>query len=251
MEPEKPLNDSWLAQLAKPSLKTNNVEGRRMRRPLAIAGTAAIVILLGGYASMQSSSARQDGSDQDGFEQLLKQHAGRFSKHGWNQYGPGFFELDPETGVLTSHGGMGLFWYAVEEFGDFVLELEFKCADVHTNSGIFLRVPGIPASNDYIYHSFEIQIDDSLEGIHRTGGVYDAEAPSQSASNPTGEWNRYSISFIGNHITVELNGRRVVDWEAEPRGKVVDFASRGYIGLQNHDDRSRVYFRNIRLKDLS
>ena len=187
---------------------------------------------------------------QDGFEQILKERNGRYSKHGWNHYGPGYFDLDPDTGVLTSHGGMGLFWYAVKEFSDFVLDIEFKCADEETNSGIFLRVPGVPTSNDYIYHSFEVQIDERGEGIHHTGGIYDAEAPSALAANPPGEWNQYRITFRRNHVTVELNGTQVLDWEAEPRGKVADFAPRGYIGLQNHDDRSAVYFRNISVKEL-
>ena len=31
----------------------------------------------------------------------------------------GYFELDEHTGVLTSHGGMGLLWYSVREYGDF------------------------------------------------------------------------------------------------------------------------------------
>ena len=187
---------------------------------------------------------------QGDFEQILKQVDGRYSKHGWNHYGPGYFDLDPDTGVLTSHGGMGLFWYAVKQYGDFTLELEFKCADDHTNSGIFLRVPNVPSSDDYIYHSFEIQIDMAGEGVHETGAVYDAEAPSARAAKPAGEWNRYRITFEGNHITVELNGTTVIDWDAEPRGKVADFAPRGYIGLQNHDDRSPVYFRNISVKEL-
>jgi hypothetical protein len=43
---------------------------------------------------------------------------------------------------------------------------------------------------------------------------------------------------------------RVLDWEAEPRGKVRDFASEGYIGLQNHDSRSPVYFRNVFIKEI-
>jgi hypothetical protein len=188
---------------------------------------------------------------QDGFEQILKQHDGRYSKHGWNHYGPGYFDLDPESGVLTSHGGMGLFWYAVKQYGDFVLDLEFKCADDKTNSGIFLRVPAVPASDDYIYHSFEIQINDAAEeGIHQTAAVYDAEAPSARVSKAPGEWNRFRITFQGSHLTVELNGQQVIDWEAEPRGKVADFTSRGYIGLQNHDDRSPVFFRNIYVKQL-
>jgi hypothetical protein len=185
-----------------------------------------------------------------GFEQILKRSNGRYEKHGWNHYGPGHFDLDPETGVLTSHGGMGLLWYSVKEYGDFVLELEYKCAERTTNSGIFVRVPGVPTSDDYIYHSFEIQIDDAGEGIHSTGGAYDAEAPKARASRVPGEWNHYRITFRGNRITVELNGTEVLDWEAEPRGKVRDFATRGYIGLQNHDDRSPVYFRNIFVKEL-
>ena len=187
---------------------------------------------------------------EEGFEQLLKAREGRYHKGGWNHYGPGYFELDPATGILTSHGGMGLFWYSVEEFGDFILELDFKCADENTNSGVFLRVPGVPVSDDYIYHSFEIQISDAGEGIHQTGAAYDAEAPSRPASNPPGTWNHFRITFVGDHLQVELNGQQVLDWDAEPRGKVEDFAPRGYVGLQNHDDQSPVSFRNIFLKKL-
>ena len=210
-----------------------------------VAGMAVLAFL----AAPQPSQA-QDQDMYPGYEQLLKESNGRYHKGGWNHYGPGYFELDPETGVLTSHGGMGLFWYSLKEFGDFVLELDFKTSDVHTNSGVFVRVPGVPTSDDYIYHAFEIQIDDASEGIHHTGAAYDAEAPTHSASNPPGEWNHYTITFQGDYLKVELNGEVVLDWNAEPRGKVADFAPRGYIGLQNHDDRSPVYFRNIYLKEL-
>lgn len=217
----------------------------------AILVAAVVALPLGAYAWMRGPSDQQG----DEMERILKEHNGRYSKHGWNHYGPGYFELDPETGILTSHGGMGLFWYAVKEYGDFVLELEYRCADEATNSGVFLRVPGMPTSDDYIFHSFEIQVDDTGapdgEGIHRTGAVYDAEAPTVHAANPPGEWNHYKITFQGNRIEVELNGTTVIDWEAEPRGKVEDFAPRGYIGLQNHDDRSPVYFRNIYVRELS
>ena len=48
-----------------------------------------------------------------------------------------------------------------------------------------------------------------------------------------------------------LNGAQVTDWVAEPRGKIRDFASSGYIGLQNHDWDTSVYFRNIRVKKLN
>jgi len=186
----------------------------------------------------------------EGYEQLLGSRNGRYDKGGWNHYGPGHFELDPATGVLTAHGGMGLFWYSVKEYSDFVLELEFKCTDAETNSGVFVRVPGVPTSDDYIYHSFEIQIYDVGEGIHMTGAAYDAEAPTHLASNPPGEWNHFKITFVGGHLEVELNGEAILDWDAEGRGKVEDFAPSGYIGLQNHDDLTPVSFRNIYVKEL-
>jgi hypothetical protein len=209
---------------------------------------ASVALLFSGATPM--ATLAQDQAVPEGYQQLLKSWDGRYHKGGWNHYGPGYFELDAETGVLTSHGGMGLFWYSVQEFSDFVLELDFKCADVHTNSGVFVRVPEVPTSDDYIYHTLEIQIDDASEGIHHTGAAYDAEAPSHHASKPPGEWNHFKITFQGSHLEVEVNGEKVLDWMAEPRGKVADLAQSGYIGLQNHDDRSPVYFRNIYLKEL-
>jgi len=215
-----------------------------------VCGVGSLAVLAGSAAWAEVEREKTTMTTEDGFEQILGQHDGRYTKHGWNHYGPGFFDLDPETGELTSHGGMGLLWYAAQEYSDFVLELEFKCEDEYTNSGVFVRVPGVPTSDDYIYHSFEVQIDEAAEGIHGTGGIYDAEAPAVEAAKPPGEWNQYRIGFIGDRINVDLNGERVIGWMAEARGKVTDFAPRGYIGLQNHDDRSAVYFRNIRVKEV-
>ena len=189
-------------------------------------------------------------TDYDGFTQLLSRWNWRYSKHGWNHYGPGHFELDEKTGVFKSQGGMGLLWYSVRKWRDFVLDLEFQCAQKNTNSGIFYRIPDLPASDDYIYHAFEVQIYDAGEGIHRTGAIYDAEAPAQAVSRPTGEWNHLKITCQGKRIRVELNGVQVVDWQMEPRGKIKDFAVEGYIGLQNHDSIAPVYFRNIFAKEI-
>jgi sugar phosphate isomerase/epimerase len=184
------------------------------------------------------------------YDQLLKRSYGTYEKHGWNHYGPGYFDLDQKTGVLKSQGGMGLLWYSGKKFRDFTLELDFKCAEKETNSGIFVRIPEVPRSDDYIYHSFEIQIYDAGRGIHATGAAYDAEAPEVNASRPAGEWNHFKITFRGKRLEVELNGKPVLNWEAAPRGKVKDFAAEGYIGLQNHDSRSPVYFRDIFVKEL-
>jgi len=185
----------------------------------------------------------------DGYEQIYRRDGGRYEKDGWNHYGPGYFEADPKTGVLKGQGGMGLLWYG-KKFKDFILELDFLCSTETTNSGIFLRVPEVPTSDDYIYHSIEIQIDDHSTGIHHTGAAYDIQAPLVDASLPAGQWNHMKIEFRGSHLKVEINGKLVQDWESHPGGKVKDIFPEGYIGLQNHDSVSPPFFRNIYLKEL-
>lgn len=184
-------------------------------------------------------------------EILVQSDNGRFNKHGWNHYGPGFFELDHKTGVLKSKLGMGLFWYAKKMVSDFTLDLEFMVDQERSNSGVFLRIPGVPFDNYYVGHSFEVQIYHPGDGIHRTGAIYDAEPPITDATKGAGEWNHYSITFRGDKIIVYLNGVKVMDWQAEPRGKITDFVDEGYIGLQNHDWETAVYYRNIFLKELN
>ena len=80
----------------------------------------------GGVLPAGASTAAAQDLEAEGFERILRQRDnGTFSKAGWNHYGPGYFELDARTGVLSSSGGMGLFWYAAQQYGDFVLDLEF------------------------------------------------------------------------------------------------------------------------------
>ena len=184
------------------------------------------------------------------YRELLTRSLSGFEKHGWNHYGPGYFELDRKTGVLKSQGGMGLLWYSARKYRDFVLELDYMCSRKETNSGVFIRVPEVPLSDEYIYHSFEIQINDAGQGLSKTAAVYDAEPTAGDAAKPSGEWNHMKITFRGKHLQVELNGQRVVDWQAEPRGKVRDFAAEGYIGLQNHEPDFPVFFKNIFVKEL-
>jgi sugar phosphate isomerase/epimerase len=213
-----------------------------------------------GYLTMEYENESEVGDPMPAFRKSIEyvktvtyfEGYGRIfrpNKDGWNHYGPGYFEVDAK-GVLKGQSGMGLLWYSVRKYRDFILECDFKCSTPTTNSGIFLRVPEVPTSDDYIYHSIEIQIDDTSKGIHHTGAAYDIEAPTAVASKPTGEWNHFKIEFRGSRLKVELNGTPVMDWEARPGGKVMDLAPEGYVGFQNHDSVSPPYFRNIYIKEL-
>jgi cytochrome c len=167
------------------------------------------------------------------------------SLDGWQQVGPGRFVLQPDGSLLTE-GGMGLLYYARRPFRDFVLELVYRADSRGANSGVFVRFPERPDDPwDAVNGGYEIQIDDNArDPIHTTGAIYSFAAPSQAAARPAGEWNHYRIEVTGQRYQVYLNGEKVNDFFGT-RGR------EGYIGLQNHDPDSRVYFKNVRVTPLS
>lgn len=156
-----------------------------------------------------------------------------------------------EDGVLIGRNGTNWStnpetsgsWLRTErEYGDFVLELEYAISP-RGNSGIHFRSA---LEKNPSFTGYEMQINDDAGRPPRksgTGSLYDVVAPSKNASKPAGEWNQVRIECQGNRIQVTLNGQRVVDYEGNR-------SRRGYIGLQNHDARSVVKFRNIRLTEL-
>jgi hypothetical protein len=156
---------------------------------------------------------------------------------GWKMAGPGDFEL--EDGVLTSHGGMGLFWHE-REFQDFTLLLEYKVSQKGDNSGIFLRFPD-PGDDPWVavHNGYEVQIHDTAEK-NRTGSIYDFQESKAVPTKPAGQWNQYEITVIGQKYTVKLNGEVINEFTGDRNLK-------GHIGIQNHDDHARVSFRNIRV----
>jgi hypothetical protein len=162
----------------------------------------------------------------------------------WKMAGQGRLVMMGE-GVLETEGGMGLLWYAKQPFSDFVLKLEWMATGPDDNSGVFVRFPD-PGDDPWVAvdHGYEIQIDDRPSSKYQTGAIYGFAPPSEVASKPVGSWNEYEITVVGHQYTVVLNGNKVNEFTGD-RGTV------GYVGLQNHDDGSRVRFRNIRLRVLS
>ncbi|MEJ1201067.1 MULTISPECIES: ThuA domain-containing protein [unclassified Streptomyces] len=166
---------------------------------------------------------------------------------GWQQAGPGGFTL--ADGTLTSHGGLGMLWYAAEEFsGDYSLKLDWK-ASGDDNSGVFV---GFPASSDpwsAVNNGYEIQIDATDAADRTTGAVYgfkSADLPARDAAlNPPGEWNTYELRVTGERLEIFLNGAKINDFTNTDPARSL---RQGHIGLQNHGDGDEVSFRNIRVK---
>jgi hypothetical protein len=161
---------------------------------------------------------------------------------GWKMAGPGTFVV--EDGAIRAAGGMGLLWYAAEEFGDFRLELEWMVEEVSDNSGVFVRFPD-PGDDPWVAVNagYEIQICDMAGPESRTGAIYSFCPSSHVPTRPAGEWNQYAITVTGQDYVVQINGETVNRFQGF-RGE------RGFIGLQNHDDGSPVRFRNLRITRL-
>jgi hypothetical protein len=166
---------------------------------------------------------------------------------GWSQAGPGGFRV--EDGALRSAGGMGLLWYRVRPFRNFVLDLDWRVTAGTDNSGVFVRFPD-PGADPWVAvrGGYEIQINDNPAGDpQKTGAVYGFQPAATRASRPVGEWNHFTIRAAGNEFTVRLNGVMVNRFAGtDPRR-----GTQGYIGLQNHDAGSSVQFRDIRLRELA
>nr|WP_244312909.1 family 16 glycoside hydrolase [Microbispora hainanensis] len=167
---------------------------------------------------------------------------------GWEQAGPGgFTEAD---GTLTSHGGLGLFWYKAKEFHSYSLKLDWKM-NGDDNSGVFV---GFPASDDpwsAVDNGYEIQIDATDVPEKTTGSVYGFQSADltarDAALNPPGQWNTYELRVEGERLQIFLNGVKINDFvNTDPARSL----QQGYVGIQNHGDGDEVAFRNIRIKEL-
>jgi hypothetical protein len=151
-----------------------------------------------------------------GFRPLFDGTAATFGK--WRLAGPGGGGMLHVNGEMVSYGdgGLRLFYYATETFGDFTLRLQFRIFDpAKHNSGVFIRFPrptlvlataelqrradnepafdkGNPAWRPVIA-GFEVQVDDNALGDstkdfygirpepnglykNRTGAIYKIQA---------------------------------------------------------------------------
>jgi hypothetical protein len=195
----------------------------------------------------------------------------------WKHTGEGAFILADGAIVAQPGGDLGLLYYPLRGFGDFVLRLEFRLDRPDDNSGVFVRFrdPGLPVPDrdnpdvSYPYQNpawvpvttgYEVQIDDLARGDgldeHRTGAIYGVptgggEGEQDYRRAPAlapREWNSYEIKVTGDTYTVYLNrGLSTTFTNLDRyRGRSRDQDTHsGYIGLQAHT--GQVAFRNIRI----
>lgn len=170
-----------------------------------------------------------------------------------------------ENGLLMPQKDSG-YLFTVEQYDDFVLDLEFNLPP-NGNSGVFFR----SVTNDPILRGLEVQLLDeatypaSMNNNQLCGAIYGCIGPSKRAVKPAGQWQTLRVVAQDNLITVVLNDVTVVEADldkwvetgANPDGTTNRHAipvrylpRRGHIGLQSYNG-DPASFRNIRIQAVT
>jgi len=228
-----------------------------MKRTFVLFSTFIVccVLLAGGATSLQAA--------EDGFVPLF----GKDGIKGWKvsnwsdvaaaQRYPGT-AWKIEDGVLYGLN-KGTWIISPKQYGDFVLRLESRISR-GANGGIGLR---FPPAGDPAYTAMEIQVVDGdvyyrgqARPEQRTGSIYDEIAARGGAVKPPGQWNVWEITAKGSHVTVVLNGQKVIDADLSRETKarqqkgpaLAQRPLKGHIGFQNL--RGEIALRNVMIKTL-
>jgi hypothetical protein len=190
-----------------------------------------------------------------------------------------------EEGALTPTGGGGDLT-TDKEYENFELEFDFKIPP-GSNSGVLYKVVEQPDIKRTVFTAPEYQIIDDngyifrggkgeqifvdskgdslkLKGGQLTGANYDLHPPTNlKAVKAPGQWNKGRIVVKNNHIQHYINGIKVVDYqygneewkEKVAKSKYAEWPyanphAKGKIALQSHNAKEKVWFRNIRIKEL-
>ena len=162
-------------------------------------------------------------------------------------------------GAIVCKEGAGGNLFTAEEYGDFVVRVEFKVPP-GGNNGLAIRFPG--EGNPAYDGMTELQVlDDTAEMYNALdqrqyhGSVYGMAAAHRGYLRPVGEWNYQEVTVQGSTIKVELNGTvtlnadvsTITEFMADSAHPGKDL-KKGHFGFAGHKD--PVMFRNVAIKKL-
>lgn len=158
-------------------------------------------------------------------------------KMGWSAENGVLKNTTPKTDFSATGDHANLKTEAV--FEDFWLHIEFLVEE-QRNSGIYLRG---------MYEAQVVDRDSRMQGLQGVGAIFGMIEPTKNAGRPGGQWQTYDITLVDRHVTVILNGEKVIDNKpvTGPTAGAVHTnpAEPGPIYLQG--DHTNVSYRNIYL----
>ena len=174
--------------------------------------------------------------------------------------------------------------WSQKEYGDFVLQVDWRIKEApYINPNVYYVLPDGSHARDVTGKEITMAMPDSDSGIYLRGAprnqiniwcwpigsgemygwrmdksqapeVRAGVTPRHQADNPVGQWNHFEITAKGERISVELNGKKVID-----NVRLPGIAPRGAIALQHHGGKkdgkwnsppALMQFRNIYIKEL-
>ncbi len=168
-----------------------------------------------------------------------------------------------KNGVLHGSEPRGSWLMSEKEYGDFILEYEFKLGE-RGNSGLAIRAPmkGDPAFDGMELQMADFRYNEEAKDSELSGGLYRALAPTKQVYKPT-DWNSYRVELRGSRIVVILNGEKIQDADLSAYTEPVkrhdntlapplkDRPRKGHIGFQELSrGGGQVMIRNARIKVL-
>ncbi len=120
-------------------------------------------------------------------------------KNGWSVEDGVLKNTTPKTDFSATGDYANLETEAV--FDDFWLHIEFLVEE-QRNSGVYLRG---------MYEAQVVDRDSRMQGLQGVGAIFGMIEPSINAGKPGGQWQSYDITLVDRHVTVILNGEKVID----------------------------------------
>jgi hypothetical protein len=113
------------------------------------------------------------------------------------------------SAIQATEGSGASFLVSRENYGDFSLRVEFWASD-DANSGIFLRCQEPSNINDRNCYEANI-FDQRPDPSYGTGGIVHIAPVAEPRPTAGDKWNIYKMTLRGDHLVVELNGKKTVD----------------------------------------
>lgn len=163
---------------------------------------------------------------------------------------PGTWKI--EDGAFVARGERSHLFYVGDEkpFKNFHLKVEVM-TETNSNGGIYFHTKY--QESDWPRGGFECQVNTSHGDWKKTGSLYDVVNVSQPLSKDYKWWTQ-EIMVEGNRVTVKVDDKIVLQYTEPPGAQMSRPFERklgeGTFGLQAHDPKSVVRYRNIRVKRL-
>lgn len=171
---------------------------------------------------------------------------------GWKKAVENPDTLKVEDGKLVVDGPRSHLFYdgPVENanFKNFELKLEVYIYP-GSNSGIYIHTRY--KDSGWPDRGYEAQVNNTHKDIKKTGGLYAVKDVLHKSPVKDKEWFEYHLIVQGKRIILKINGEVTTDYtEPDDLDRPDRQLSSGTIAIQGHDPKSRVEYRNIRIKPL-